>query len=289
MEEQRIASETLENLLAEITDGQKTLVAGGTDLLIQMRKMDEKDKPTDFADLSKVGSLRHIEMEEDTLVLGATVTYTDLMKNHLVKEALPLLAQVASNVGSPQIRNRGTIGGSLANASPAADLSPIWVLLKAEVVLQGLGQRRVLPVGEFLTGNKTTALERGEIISEIHCPIRKGYHSHYIKVGRRNAAAIARLNGAAILHMDGKKIADLQLVIGAATPTPLDLSDICEVLKESISMESIHKISSETLKRVETISGRRSSATWKFPAIENLTHRILVEVLNKGGWDLETN
>ncbi|QRN85109.1 FAD binding domain-containing protein [Clostridia bacterium] len=289
MEEQWIASETLDALLTEIADGKKTMVAGGTDLLIQMREMDEDDKPTEFADLSKVGSLRHIEIEEDTLVLGATVTYSDLMKSELVKEALPMLAQAASQVGSPQIRNRGTIGGSLANASPAADLAPIWVLLDAEVVLKRLGQKRVLLVREFLTGNKTTVLEEGELICKIRCPIKKECISHFIKVGRRNAAAIARLNGAALLCMEEKKIAEIKLVIGAATPTPLDLSDTCEVLKNDGSVENINKIAQETLKRVETISGRRASATWKFPAIENLTRRLLIEVLNKGGWDIETD
>lgn len=288
MKEQWIASETLDMLLDEIADGQKTIVAGGTDLLIQLREMDREEKPTEIADLSCIENLKRIEVTEDGLILGATVTYTDLTNSDLVRETLPMLAQAAMDVGSPQVRNKGTLGGSLANASPAADMAPVWVLLQADVVLQKKGRERVLSVAEFLTGNMTTVLEPGELIVEIRCPLWKGASMHFIKVGRRNAAAIARLNGAALLRTDGGRITDLRMVIGAATPTPLDLSDACEGLASDRSKEALDRIAKETIRRVEGISGRRASAIWKFPALENLSRRLLIDVMQKGGLNSET-
>lgn len=288
MKEQWIASETVDVLLAEIADGQKTIVAGGTDLLIQMREMKTEEMPVEIIDISKVHSLCEIREEKDSLILGATVTYSDLINSDLVSRTLPILAQAAKDIGSPQVRNRGTLGGSLANASPAADMAPVWVLLQAKVVLQKQGNQRVIPVEEFLTGNMTTMLEAGELIVEIRCPLWAGASMQFIKVGRRNAAAIARLNGAALLRTDGKNITDLRMVIGAATPTPLDLSDACEDLVNDRNGDSLDRIAKETIRRVEGISGRRASATWKFPALENLSRRLLIDVIQKGGLNSET-
>ncbi len=278
-----IQCEDKNSLLTAIAEPGRVMIAGGTDLLINVRRLAPADKPAQMVDLSLVEELKNIHLEGNMLTIGSMVTYTQLMTDPLIRKHLPVLAEAASQVGSPQIRNRGTLGGSLVNASPAADMAPLWILLKAQVKLESFGKERILLVEDFLLGHQKTMLAPGEVMTEIRCLIPKK-SVIYQKIGRRNAAAIARLNGCCLLDRQEDTVKEIRLVIGAATPTPLDLQKDCSGwIDKPWTIERLDEVASQAMRRVEEISGRRASATWKFPAIENLVRRLLLDAWAEGG------
>jgi CO/xanthine dehydrogenase FAD-binding subunit len=150
------------------------------------------------------------------LTLGAGVTYTRLLAEDVVA-TVPALAQAARTVGSPQIRNAGTIGGNLATASPAGDTLPVLLALDAGVEIASSAGRRSVPVAELLTGPKRTSLAPGELITAVTVPIVRG-HQEYRKVGVRNAMVIAVASVAAVVDLDRRGVA---IGLGSVGPVPL--------------------------------------------------------------------
>jgi CO/xanthine dehydrogenase FAD-binding subunit len=159
----RTLDEALE-ALQRMPDAQ--LLAGGTDFVVEVNFGHRR--PPAVVGLRRVAELQGWRRDDGELVLGAGLTFTEI-ENELVEE-LPALAAAARTVGSPQMRNAGTIGGNLGTASPAGDSLPVLAALDATVVLAGRDGERSLPLAEFITGVKRTAIEGGEIIRESACP-----------------------------------------------------------------------------------------------------------------------
>ena len=135
--------------------------------------------PSTLVDISKLPELRGVRREGDTLVIGAMTTYRELENHPLMKEHCPLIPQVLHHVGDPMVRSKGTIGGSLAHADPAADLPAAVLALEAKIKAQGPSGARVVEAGQFFTGMFSTALQEGEILTEVHVPIRPGARMAY--------------------------------------------------------------------------------------------------------------
>jgi CO/xanthine dehydrogenase FAD-binding subunit len=162
-------------------------VQGGTDLLVELNF--DRSRPPALINLNEVADLRGWSRENGTLVLGSGLTYAEAMEG-AVADALPALAEASRTVGSPQIRNRGTIGGNLGTASPAGDSLPPLLLERAEVeILSARGSRR-LPLDEFLVGPKRNALEPDELVAAVRVS-PSGSPQTFMKVGPRNAMVIA--------------------------------------------------------------------------------------------------
>ena len=152
------APTSLADALAALADEPSSLVlAGGTDLMVEVNEGHRRPGPGPLLALAGVPELRDVARDGDDLVIGAGVTYTELMAEPVASLA-PALAQAARTVGSPQIRNAGTIGGNLGTASPAGDTLPVLVALGAKVEVVSAVATRTLPVGDFLTGPKATTL-----------------------------------------------------------------------------------------------------------------------------------
>src|SRR6478735_2754346 len=149
-------------LKAELPDAR--FVQGGTDVLVELNF--DRSRPPALINLNGVGELRGFARENGTLVLGAGLTYTEAMHGPVAEE-LPALAEASRTVGSPQIRNRGTIGGNLGTASPAGDAIPPLVVEGAEVECASLRGTRRVPIAEFVTGVKRNALEPDELITAV--------------------------------------------------------------------------------------------------------------------------
>jgi CO/xanthine dehydrogenase FAD-binding subunit len=162
-------------------------ILGGTDVMVDLNF--ERVRPDALLDLGEVPELRGWSAESGSVLLGAGVTYTELLEPMLAAE-LPALAEAARTVGSPQIRNRGTIGGNLGTASPAGDALPPLLVYGAEVELASVGGSRTLPLEDFLLGPKRTALVHGELITGVRIP-RRPRRETFMKVGPRNAMVIA--------------------------------------------------------------------------------------------------
>jgi CO/xanthine dehydrogenase FAD-binding subunit len=262
--------------------GSLRVLAGGTDLLINIRNGEIGSDG--IVDLSKIEELKTIELEGNILAIGALVTFTELAEHPLVKKLIPVLASGAEVVGSPQIRNRGTVGGNVANASPAADLVPVLVALDGVAVIAKEGSFRKVPIAELIVGPYKTSLEPAEIITRIEVTIpQQGTSMSFHKVGRRNALAIARLNGVCLLKLQGQAIEDVSLVIGSATPTPHRFKEVEDFLLDKKLSEELFKEAGRLAKEhVKAITGVRASSHYKLPVIESLTARLLREAW-KGG------
>nr|MCU0494941.1 FAD binding domain-containing protein [Chloroflexaceae bacterium] len=184
------------------------LVAGGTDLLVELQR---GVRPTStLIDLSAVTGLKYIREENGIIHMGALATHNDVVASPLcVARALPL-AQACWEVGAPQIRTRATIAGNLVTASPANDTITPLIALEAEVVLTSLHGERVLPLRDFYLGVRRTALQPGELLREIRFPaMRPGQHGLFLKLGLRRAQAISVINVCIIADFR-LQIADLE-------------------------------------------------------------------------------
>ncbi|GEM85858.1 FAD binding domain-containing protein [Meiothermus granaticius] len=152
------------------------LLAGGHSLIPAMKL--RLAAPSLLIDISKVPELRGVRMEGNTLIIGAATTYHELETNDLVRKAAPLLTEVIPHIGDPMVRHRGTIGGSLSHADPAADLPAAMLALGAQMKIQGRSGSRVVDADQFFQGMFSTALGEGEILTEIHIPALSGRQAY---------------------------------------------------------------------------------------------------------------
>jgi CO/xanthine dehydrogenase FAD-binding subunit len=186
-------------------------LAGGTDLMVEINF--DRRRPARIMDLTRLRELESLECEGDDLVIGAGVTHTRLVEE--LGTLAPGLAIAARTVGSPQIRNRGTIGGNVATASPAGDALPPLVAAGARVELASSRGRRSVPIGEFMTGPKRTTLGADELITAVRVPAARG-PQQFAKVGPRNAMVIAVCSFALSLDVRDRAVGT---AIGSAAPT----------------------------------------------------------------------
>jgi CO/xanthine dehydrogenase FAD-binding subunit len=201
-------------LAALADDPSLTVLAGGTDLMVDLNY--GRRRPTGVLSLRRLADLRGWRRDGDEVVLGAATTYTDLLDPALAR-LVPALAAAARTVGSPQIRNTGTIGGNLGTASPAGDTLPVLFALGAQVeVASATGERRV-PVTEFVTGPKRNALRPGELVTAVRLPVAAG-PQEFLKVGVRNAMVIAIASCALVVDVDHRTIG---CALGAVGPVPI--------------------------------------------------------------------
>jgi CO/xanthine dehydrogenase FAD-binding subunit len=192
-------------------------IAGGTDLMVELNF--DRARPEAILDLNGVRELDAWSEHDGGLRIGASVSYTRLIAD--LADRLPGLAIAARTVGSPQIRNRGTLGGNLGTASPAGDGLPPLYAMDAEVEVASVRGARRLPVAEFVTGPKRTALEPDELIAAVHVPAAAG-PQQFAKIGTRNAMVIAVCSVAVCLWEDERRVA---VCIGSSGPTPLRAPD----------------------------------------------------------------
>jgi CO/xanthine dehydrogenase FAD-binding subunit len=194
--------------------------AGGTDLMVLLESGALVHRR--FVSLWRVGELRSVDATASALSIGAMTTYTDLLRHPVVKDEFPLLCEAASQTGGVATQNRGTVGGNIANGSPAADTPPALLVYDAEVELVSVRGSRRVPYDRFHTGYKTSELAADELIARIHLPrgpARRGWTAVYRKVGTRRAQAIAKVCFAAAARVDGDRIADIRIAFGSVAPT----------------------------------------------------------------------
>ncbi|MGW9431216.1 FAD binding domain-containing protein [Streptomyces decoyicus] len=188
-------------------------IAGGTDVMVEIN-FDHR-RPEYLLDLNRIGDLSEWEVGEKTVRLGASVPYTQIMENLRVE--LPGLALASHTVASPQIRNRGGVGGNLGTASPAGDAHPALLAAGCEVEVESVRGRRMIPIDDFYTGVKRNAMEPDELIRSVHLPKADG-PQQFSKVGTRNAMVIAVCAFGIALHPETRTV---RTGIGSAAPTPV--------------------------------------------------------------------
>ena len=193
------------------------VIAGGQSLLPVLRM--RLAAPSKLIDLGRIPELRGVREDGDTLVIGAMTTHYEVRRDPLVREHARLLACATDTVADPQVRHRGTLGGSLAHADPAGDLLAPALALDAELVVSGMDGRRTVPAAEFFTDFFETSLRQGEILCEIRLPKRTGWSAHYEKFNRvAQAWSIVAVAAAVLVENDTIAQARVGLTNMASTP-----------------------------------------------------------------------
>src|SRR2546426_10311924 len=216
---QLISSATLGEALDLLArdDNQWKPFAGGTDLMVLLEA--GKLPHTNYINIWNLSELRGIELTDDHVSLGALTTYTEVQANPILREEFPMLCQAASETGGLAIQNRGTLGGNIANASPAADSPPALLAYDAAVELVSLNAARWVPYVDFHTGYKQMIMRADELLARIRLPrISDEVHHYYRKVGTRKAQAISKVCFAATARIHESKLNNVRIVLGSVAP-----------------------------------------------------------------------
>jgi CO/xanthine dehydrogenase FAD-binding subunit len=227
------APATLDDVIAELSahpDAQ--LLAGGTDFMVEVNHGGRR--PTRVVSLHRVDELREWHRDGDSLVIGAGVTYAQLIRPDLAS-LVPCLAQAARTVGSPQIRNAGTLGGNLATASPAGDTLPPLAALDAVVELAGPAGRRTLALHDLVVGPKRTSRSADEVIVSVRLPILRGAQE-YLKVGTRNAMVISVAGVAVVIDLEGRTV---RCALGSVGPVPIRATEAEGLAAERVDWDAL--------------------------------------------------
>ncbi len=262
-----------------------SLLAGGTDLVVALRN--DKIEEEYLIDLSKISALKGIEAAGDTVRIGSMTTFTEIEDSSLLKEAAGILCAAANSVGSPQIRNRGTIGGNLCNASAAGDGFTPLLCLDAEVELQSLSadgsvNTRILALEDFVVGSKKTAIADKKLTGILLKRPSAGILSAFKKIGRRNALAIARLNGSCALRLKDGAVEHIRFALGAATPVPERFKAVEEYLTgRELTDGTLAEAGKRASEYVLSRTGTRASSSYKLPVVEKFTVSLIKAALKR--------
>ena len=249
--------------------------AGGTDLMVLLEA--GKLAHTRFVSLWGLPELTGIESHDDQIIIGALTTYSQIQAHAALRAEFPLLCEAASWTGAVAIQNRGTLGGNIANASPAADSLPALLVYDAELELISANGSRVVPYNGFHTGYKTSVLRPDEVIKTIRLPrTTAGWRQHSRKVGTRKAQAISKVCLAAIARSENGVVQAIRLAFGSVAPTPLRATATEAVLKgQPINAVTIAAGRAALLNELKPIDDVRSTAKYRAQVAANL----LVEFL----------
>jgi xanthine dehydrogenase small subunit len=256
---------SLGQALVILRDDRRTPIAGATDLYVALNF--GTLEPRRFLDIWSVNELRDISMKGTTLVIGALATYTSLIRSPLVGGQLPMLVDASRQVGGAQIQNRGTLGGNVANASPAGDSLPVLAAVDAVVVLRSADSERRVPITKFYTGYRTTVMRPDELIIAIEVPPVEG-RQWFRKVGTRAAQAISKIVVA------GVRAPVPRIAFGSVAPTVVRVPETERSLSAGATIDEATQVLSREIVPIDDL---RSTAEYRMRVATNLLRRFWVE------------
>jgi CO/xanthine dehydrogenase FAD-binding subunit len=268
MEAPRNLADTLARMASE--PGTWKPFAGGTDLMVLLEG--GKLQHRKFLSIWKLWELQGIQVTHTHITLGALTTYSELRSEELLAREFPLLCRAAAETGSIATQNRGTIGGNIANASPAADSPPALLVYDAELELVSTDGTRWVSYHGFWKGYKQIDLRQDELIRGIRLPRGKtGWQHFYRKVGTRRAQAISKVCFAGAARMESSRIADLRIALGSVAPIVLRAVQTEEILRGEIPTPAMVRAAQATLAHeIAPISDIRSTAHYRLRVAQNL-------------------
>jgi CO/xanthine dehydrogenase FAD-binding subunit len=279
-EYQVVAPGTLQEVVALLARDPGTWlpIAGGTDVMVQYAA--GKLAPRKWVSVSGIPELQSIEVASSEIQIGAGCTYTHIRNHKIISDELPLLVRSAAWTGGIANQNRGTLGGNIANASPAGDSLPVLLAYDAELLLiSSLGERRI-PYNEFHIGYKKSLLAPGELIRAICIPRKFAeYFCYAKKVGARQAQAISKVFLAALGRLRDGKIADIRLAAGSVAPIPIRLTVTENVLRGHAITESlVETCRLAVADDIRPIDDIRSTAKYRIAVLGNLVAEFLTSL-----------
>ncbi len=254
------------------------IVAGSTDVTVMMRSGTIEEELLDLSGLRR--SLAYIGASGDGVEIGALATYMMLLSNVLVHERVPLLAEAMRTIGSPQIRNMGTLVGNVANASPAGDTIPPLYVLGADIVLEGISGTRNISVDEFFLGVGKTVRRPDELITRIivggQPPGSRGF---FEKLGLRRAMAISVVSVAGLISLDHGVVADARIALGAVAPTVIRAPGAEGRLKgEELTDDVMWDAAEAAARDAKPVTDVRGTAGYRRMVVASLVYRGLSRV-----------
>lgn len=255
------------------------VIAGGTDLLVQY--YDRLYEINNWLDLKNIKELKDIRIDDNYLVIGAMATHTQLEMSEEIQRYFPVLSRAAADIGSPQIRNRGTIGGNIVNASPAGDLLPSLMAYKAQFKLVSSKEETIVPAEAFFIGPKKTILKADQVLTQIILPLpEKHIYGSWIKIGKRKALIIATITLALVVRMDGnnKIIKDASVCLGSVAPTPIEIKEIKEkMLGKTFSQLNFEQLGQLVEDKISPIDDIRGTKEYR----KDVAKKIMVNALEE--------
>jgi CO/xanthine dehydrogenase FAD-binding subunit len=270
---------TVDDALAFLSDnGEQTkIIAGGTDLIPALRQEDLQ--PASVLNILEIGTLRGVTEQDHRIRIGPTTTFTEMVESPVLNRHFPALVQAAAFVGAPQIRNRGTIGGNIGTASPAADVLPAVLALDGELELQSKRSgTRYIPLSRAITAPYKPLFQPDEILTGIILPkLHPKVRSTFVKLGRRNAMARARMNLSVVLDMNREKvITEMRIVPGAVMPVARRMERAEKALLGKKPDPPIVDAAAQALAtEMVEVTGTRWSTEYKFHVLQNLFKGVL--------------
>jgi CO/xanthine dehydrogenase FAD-binding subunit len=256
-------------------------IAGGTDLMVQITG-EMGPPPEHVMNLWGLQELRGISLDDGALTLGALTTYTEIRQSEACQLHAPALVEAAATIGAAQIQNRGTIGGNIANASPAGDTLPVLLALDAEIILGSASGERNVNASNFWTGYRKTDRRDDELVLRVRIPLPNGRQVRFRKVGTRRAQAISKVMMALAWREDAGVWRDVRLAIGSVAATPIRARETERVLEGAAPRrETADHAAATVAGEIHPIDDVRSTAGYRLIVTARVLHRLLREA---GGW-----
>lgn len=254
--------------------------AGGTDLMVLLEagKLDHRN----YVNIWGLHELRGIEVNDTHVTIGALTTYTEVQANPILRREFPMLCQAASETGGLAIQNRGTLGGNIVNASPAADSPPALLAYDAEIELVSTRGSRWLSYQGFHTGYKQMHIEPDELLARIRMPRNTADMTHYYrKVGTRKAQAISKVCFAAVGRIDDAQIAETRMAVGSVAPIVVRCVQTENLLRgRKIDDETLRTACDSLAREISPIDDIRSTAKYRLQVVKNLLVDFLTGLQN---------
>ena len=255
------------------------VLAGGTDLLADLKFSSAAHHPKVVVDISRAADLRGIAMTDQGLRIGSLVTHTEIMQSPVIRDLHPALVDAAHTIGAVQTRNLGTLGGNLVTAVPSMDSGPTLVALDAIVTVTGTDGRRQLPLADFFVGPRKTVLKSDELLVEIIIPKENvGKPAHFLKFGLRKGQALALVNVAAAFwpDWDGNTFIAPRIALGAVAPKVIHATGAEAFLSgKAMTPETMAEAGRLAVNDAKPISDFRASAGYRRDLVAVLTRRAL--------------
>jgi CO/xanthine dehydrogenase FAD-binding subunit len=271
------------DVLASNKDSATSLLAGGTNLIIDIRS--KRERPTRVVGIGGIAELRGIECTEDRVTLGSGTTVTDLLNSSEIAEAAPSIADAARVFAGHMVRNTATVGGNIACGSPAADLVPPLMSLDAEVTLTSKSGSRIVALADYFTGYKEDVRNDDELITKVAWGrLPKGAVNTFRKLGRRKGDAITVTGVAVTLVVEDGVCQRARIALGAVAPTVFRATGAEALLEgQPINADLIDAAAKKAVEESSPIADVRASAQYRLHTIETLTRRLLTQATARLG------
>jgi len=257
-------------------------VAGCTDLMV--RSLEERESYGPVLNLLGIPEIHGIAREDGGWRIGATTTFTEIQRHDELREAFPIFAEAASLIGGWQIQNRATLGGNMANASPAGDSLPVLLALDAVVTLAGPGGTREVPYSDFHTGYRKTAIAPGEILAWVRLPDPPdGSIQQFRKIGTREAQSISKVVLAMSAREYGGRLSDVRFGAGSVAATPVRLAAAERICQNMVPDESLADAAArKAMEEVVPIDDVRSTASYRLHVLGRAVRRMVLGARRNG-------